>query len=213
MFRLTASLGVSWTGMQMLGPSQAPTTLTTIARWVDQARRLWSLLQSPLSFSIPSWPEQNSGWALRLPTTLGITPEPQGSLEILWVSQINNSPHIQRFMQSVHYLNTQSLFSRVCKLKKCWQLNSFYKLSLGWASAGNHLLQFFAMKSLRSQGQVTQSLQHKALLGLLLCFGYVPAKMVSESVKQFPVSVVQKQYPKMTGFLLHQECQCLFSVQ
>lgn len=32
-----------------------------IARWVAQARRLWSLLQSPLSFSVPSWPEQNSG--------------------------------------------------------------------------------------------------------------------------------------------------------
>lgn len=41
-----------------------------------------------------------------LPTTLGITPEPQSSLEILWVSQINNSPHIQCFVQSVHYLNT-----------------------------------------------------------------------------------------------------------
>lgn len=63
------------------------------------------------------------------------------------------------------------------------------------------------MKSLQSQGQVIQRLQHKALPGSLLHLGYVPAKMGTDSVKQFPVSVTRKPYPKITGFLFHQECQ------
>lgn len=67
--------------------------------------------------------------------------------------------------------------------KNIWQLIGLYKLHLGWASAGNFLLQFFAIKSLSSQGQKSyKALQHKAFLHTLgTC-----QEMETESVKHNP---------------------------
>lgn len=162
------------------GPSQALTILAKMLGEFTRPEDFWSISYHHQSFPIPpfatSWLRQDSGWALWLLTHTWHHP---------WAArrscgsqpQLNNQyptpdSSYSPCATSAHKTVT---FLKGLQAKKFWQLTGLYKFSLGWASAGNHLLQFFAMKSLRSQGQAIQSLQHKALPGSLR-FGYMPAK-------------------------------------
>lgn len=190
------------------GPTTGSDNPCQIARGVYQA--IWLLITHLSLPSFPilplptSWIRQDSGGVLCLLAHTWYHPQTARRFCGSQLQLANQSPYL--ILYTDYMLHTTVTFLKGLQPRKFWQPTGLYKLSLGLASASNLLLQFFAMKSLRSQGQAIHSLQHKSLPDSLLHIGHEPTKTVTEFIKHnSQPPLLRNPIPKsMTGFLLHQ---------